>query len=154
MTNDTVSTRSTIKNRHIEFEKMKDYLSILAEKLISIEKISSRINKEHHDFVIELQGFYPIFTNWSVSEPELAIILHNISSAIEKSTYAQSAMISSYSNTVGNPIREFIMYIDVVKDTLHKRETYQHVYETSMEELTKKRTEKDQVIIVEVYFLL
>lgn len=140
-----VSSRASIKNRHIEFEKTKDYLNVLSEKLISIERIASRINKERHDFVIELQGFYPLFSNWSMSEAELALILQNIASAIEKCTFAQSAMICNYSNTVTNPIKEFLMYIDVVKDTLHKREVFQQFYETSLDELTKKRTEKDQV---------
>jgi len=146
MINNSVSTRASLKNRHIEFEKTKDYLGVLSEKLISIEKISSRINKERHDFVIELQGFYPIFSNWSVSEPELAVILHNIANAIDKTTFAQSVMISNYASTVANPVKEFLTYIDVVKETLHKREVYQHVYESSMDELTKRRTEKDQLL--------
>lgn len=36
----------SVKTRIPEFEKAKDYLNSLAEKLIIIEKISNRINKE------------------------------------------------------------------------------------------------------------
>lgn len=36
----------SIKNKVPEFEKAKEYLNALSEKLIMIEKISNRINKE------------------------------------------------------------------------------------------------------------
>ncbi|KAB0794936.1 hypothetical protein PPYR_11775 [Photinus pyralis] len=145
-TSNMLSTRASIKNRHIEFEKARDYLTTLSEKLVSIEKIASRINKESHEYVSELQSYYPIFSNWSMSEPELSPILQNIANAFEKCTFAQSALIYSYTNTVANPIKEFLMYIDVIKDTLHKRDLYQHIYNTSLDDLDKKRTEKDQLL--------
>ncbi|KAF5273999.1 hypothetical protein FQA39_LY01114 [Lamprigera yunnana] len=144
-----LSTRSSIKNRHIEFEKAKDYLNVLSEKLISVEKISSRINKENQDFVNELQSYYPIFSNWSMSEPALSPILQNIANAFEKCTFAQSALIYSNANTIANPVKEFLTYIDVVKDTLNKRDIFQHIYNTSLDELDKKREEKNQLLALQ-----
>lgn len=144
-----LSSRTSIKNRHIEFEKAKDYLNVLSEKLISVEKIASRINKESQDFVNELQSYYPIFSNWSISEPELSAILQNIANAFEKCTFAQSSLIYSYPNTMANPIKEFLTYVDVVKETLNKRDAYQHVYNTSLEDLDKKREEKDQLLAMQ-----
>lgn len=38
------------------------------------------------------------------------------------------------------------MYIEVVRDVLNKRDTYQLGYESSMEELSRKRCEKDQLV--------
>ncbi|KAF5292272.1 hypothetical protein FQR65_LT11235 [Abscondita terminalis] len=140
------SSRSSIKNRHIEFEKAKEYLNILSEKLISIEKIASRINKESQEFVNELQTYYPIFFSWATSEPNLSPILHNIANAFIKCKFAQSSLIYSYQNTMANPIKEFITYVDVVKETLNKRDVFQHVYNTSIEDLDKKREEKDQLL--------
>lgn len=36
----------TIKQRNMEFERVKDYCNALSEKLIHIDKINSRIQKE------------------------------------------------------------------------------------------------------------
>lgn len=132
----------------MEFDKAKAYLSTLYEKLTSIEKISSRINKERQDLVHELNNFYPIFNIWALSEPHLAPYLKGIAHAIESSTLAQSNLIFSYSTSLGNPVKEFLIYVSVVQDTLKKREAYQCVYENSLTELTKRHTEKDQVIFI------
>lgn len=124
---------------------MKSYLTTLTDKLIAIEKISHRINKEKQDLVSELQYFYPIFITWASTEKELGPILQCTASAIEKTANVQNNIILSYSNTIGNPIKEFVAYVEVVQETLQKRETYQSAYETSMEELSKRKTEKNKV---------
>ena len=131
----------------MEFDKMKTYLNTLTDKLVSVERISNRVNKERVDMISELQYFYPIFTSWAATEPELANILQNIGHAVESTTHSQNDIISSYPNTIGNPIREFVNYIEVVQETLQKRETYQSIYETSIEELSRKKTQKDKVCI-------
>lgn len=97
------------------------------------------------DYVTELNSYHPIFTTWSMAEPELFDILQNIGNAMARSSAAQNALVQSYSNTVGNPIKDFLSYIDVVHETIRKREVYQYAYEVSMDELTKKHSEKDKV---------
>lgn len=133
------------KNRHIEFDKVKSYLNILAEKLVSIEKISNRINKERHELVTEMNYFYPIFGIWASNEPQLANILQCIGNSIERDAVSQTAVISSYANVLGNPIKEFLTYIEVVQETVNKRDVYQSIYDISLEELNKKRDEKEKV---------
>lgn len=141
----SASSHSILKSKHIEFDKAKAYLNALYEKLTSIEKIASRINKERQDLVNELNNFHPIFNLWALTEPNLAPVLRNIAHAIERSTAAQSNLIFSFPIVMGNPIKEFLMYIDVVQDTLRKREAYQCAYENSLLELTKRHNEKDRV---------
>lgn len=145
-TSSSLTNYTTLKYRHLEFDKMKTYLTTLTDKLIAIEKISHRINKEKQELVSELQYFYPIFITWATTEKELALILQCTASAIEKTANVQNNIILSYSNTIGNPIKEFVAYIEVVQETLQKRETYQSAYESSMEELSKKKTEKNKLL--------
>lgn len=147
------SSQSVLKSCHIEFDKTKQYLTMLSEKLVAIEKISSRINKERCEYVSELNNFHPIFTTWAGSEPELSEVLQIIGGAVERSSAAQNALVQSYSNTVGNPVKDFLAYIDVVQETIRKREAYQCAYENSMDELNKRHTEKDKVIII-FYFVI
>lgn len=140
------STHSLLKNRHLEFDKTKSYLATLSEKLVGFEKISSRINKERNEFVCELNSYYPVFVHWAGSEPDLSGLLQNIGGAIEKCASAQNALLCSYSNTVANPIKDFLAYVDVVQETLRKRESYQYAYEMSIEELNKRHNEKDKLV--------
>ncbi|XP_066249307.1 sorting nexin-7-like [Euwallacea similis] len=140
------SSHSLLKNRHIEFDKMKLYLSILTDKLSAIERISSRINKEHTDLISELNNYYPIFTKWANLEPQLCTMLENIGNAHERSMAAQSALVHCYNGIMGVPIREFLQYIEVVQETLKKRESYQYTYESSLDELNKRHNEKDKLL--------
>lgn len=95
----------------------------------------------------ELNQYQPIFTIWSSTEPQLADILLNIGSAIERNSAAQSALIHSYATTIGTPIKDYLAYIDIVQETLKKREAYQYAYESSIEELNKRHNEKDKVVL-------
>ncbi|XP_050314659.1 sorting nexin-7-like [Anthonomus grandis grandis] len=142
------STHSTLKSRHIEFDKMKSYLSTLAEKLNSIEKISSRINKERSDLIAEISNFHPIFTKWASFEPQLCTTLENIAHALERSSNAQSALVLCYSNSMSIPIREFLQYIEVVQEALKKRELSQYNYEMCLDELNRRHTEKDRLLAI------
>lgn len=82
---------------------------------------------------------------WASNEPQLANLLQYIGSSIEKDASAQSALISSYTNVMGNPVKDFLSYVEVVQETLNKREVYQNVFDSSIEELRKRRNEKDKV---------
>ncbi|KAL1495099.1 hypothetical protein ABEB36_010570 [Hypothenemus hampei] len=144
--NNSNSTHSVLKNRHIEFDKMKSYLVTLTSKLASLEKISSRINKERGDLIIEMNNFHPIFTKWSSFEPHLSSILENIGKALERNSAAQNALVHNYNNNMGIPIKEFLQYIEVVQESLRRRESYQLAYESSLEELHKMHNEKDKLL--------
>jgi len=41
-----IATTYTIKQRHLEFEQIRDYCIALGEKLSTIDKINHRIHKE------------------------------------------------------------------------------------------------------------
>lgn len=133
------------KSKNAEFEKAQDYLVAISDKLSSLEKISTRINKVRQEFTGQLQAYFPVFHSWSQSDPELAPVLQHISGAIEKMASAQSILTSNYHSTVADPIKEFLTYIDVVRGTLNRRQACQSAFEGSAEELAKVRAEKDQV---------
>ncbi|XP_066583969.1 sorting nexin-7-like [Prorops nasuta] len=132
----------TMKQRHTEFEQVRDYCTALSEKLMTIDKINHRIHKERQDYLLELHQMHPIFTLWATSEPELAPILLAIAKAIE-------ANASSHQKLVENPPneeREYVSYVESVKNALARRDSMQIEYEITVEELDKKRLEKDQLV--------
>lgn len=102
------------------------------------------------DYLIELHQMHPIFTQWANNEPELESILMAIAKAIEYNAVAHQNLL----DTVTNEEREYIAYIDSVKDALSRRDTMQIEYELTVEELSKRRLEKDQVNSKRFLFLL
>lgn len=84
---------------------------------------------------------HPIFNQWSTSEPELAPLLLAMAKASESNGLAHQKLVEN----IPNDEREYIAYIESVKDALARRDTMQIEYELTVEELSKRRSEKDQV---------
>ncbi|XP_015592027.1 sorting nexin-30 isoform X1 [Cephus cinctus] len=160
----------TMKQRHLEFEQIRDYCISLSDKLSTIDKINHRIHKERQgpysrtnnhffllyyhnvsdifsffylfptEYLVELHQLHPIFTLWSTSEPELAPILLAIAKAVESNATAHQRLL----DTVPTQEREYLAYVDAVKDALARRDSIQIDYEMTVDELAKRRQEKDQ----------
>ncbi|KAJ8668156.1 hypothetical protein QAD02_009819 [Eretmocerus hayati] len=138
----TIATTASVRQRHIEFDQVKDYCMALGEKLSMIDKINRRIYKERQDYLFELHQLHPVFTLWATSEPELAKTLKAVAGAIESNAAAvQNLLRSNMSHE-----REYITYVDAVKEALTRRDCMQIEYEMTVEELKKRRTERDQII--------
>lgn len=132
----------SVKQRGGKFERTKDYCNSLVDKLSHVDKINHRIFKERQEYVMELQQMHPIFQQWSTFEPELSPLLLTIARAIEGNATAHQKFMENVS--AGE--REYIAYVESVKDALARRDTMQIEFEVTMEELAKRRCEKDQVI--------
>jgi sorting nexin-7/30 len=52
------------------------------------------------------------------------------------------------------PLREYLLYIEAVKEALTRRDSIQIEYELTVEELRKKKTEKELVSFYRINFLL
>ncbi|XP_071874279.1 sorting nexin-30 isoform X2 [Bombus fervidus] len=137
-----IASTYTMKQRHFEFEQIRDYCTALSEKLATVDKINHRIHKERQDYLLELHQLHPIFTLWATSEPELAPFLLAIAKAIECNAVAHQKLLEN----VTNEEREYISYVDAVRNALSRRDSMQIEYEMTVEELAKKRLEKDQLM--------
>lgn len=144
----TLVPHTNLKSKHLEFDKLKIYLTALSEKIVSIDKIATRISKERLELVNTLQGLYPVFINWSEHEPDLAPLLRSISIALEKTTQAHNGLSTAHEATVMLSIRDFLQYVDVVQNTVQKRNSYQATYEHAMTELNKRKNEKEMLVAV------
>lgn len=132
----------SIKNRNLEFERIRDYCNSLNDKLNHIDKINCRIYRERQDYITELQQFYPIFNQWSLSEPELSSLLTSISKVIETNVSSNQKL----NENISNDEREYVAYVESVKDALNRRDTMQIEYELTSDELLKRRSERDQLV--------
>jgi len=136
-----------MKSRAPEFDQMNEYINKLGEKLGSVERISQRINKEQIDHASELRESHPVFTLWSSSEQELGRALVAMASSMEKCGYAQQAVVDKFDAKFSQPLREYILYTEAIKDTLKRRDAMQIEYELTVEELKNRKEEKEQTQI-------
>ncbi|TGZ55378.1 Sorting nexin-30 [Temnothorax longispinosus] len=137
-----IASTYTMKQRHLEFEQIRDYCTALGEKLSAIDKINHRIHKERQDYLLELHQLHPIFTLWATSEPELAPILLAIAKAVETNAMAHQKLLED----VPNDEREYVSYVEAVKSALSRRDSMQIEYEITVDVLAKRRIEKDQLV--------
>lgn len=126
----------------MEFDEMKNYLFVLHDRLSCIERIFSKFYKEKRNFMNDL---FPIFTSWSSAESDLAGVLRFIGKAMEIQANTENNLVFSYPLTISYPIKELILYINVVQEALKKRELCQQAYEACVGELNRTHLEKDRV---------
>ncbi|XP_066992719.1 sorting nexin-7 [Anabrus simplex] len=135
-----------MRHQSPEFDQVREYVTTLGEKLGSIDKISQRIQKERQEYLYELHQMHPIFTLWSASEPELSPVLLAMASAVERNAQAQQHVLVTFTPNIAQPLKEYLLYVEAVKESLARRDSVQIEFELTVEELKKKRIEKEQLM--------
>ncbi|XP_030852262.1 sorting nexin-30 isoform X1 [Strongylocentrotus purpuratus] len=143
----TTTTAALLRNRSPEFTVMGEYVQMLGEKLGSIERISLRILQESKDYVSELKTYSPAFRLWSNSETELTTPLSKMADGVEICTQSIEDQ-NTYQETDFLPfVKEYSLYTESIKTVLKKRDQFQMEHELAVEELNKKKNEREQVKI-------
>ncbi|XP_074640780.1 sorting nexin-30-like [Tubulanus polymorphus] len=136
-----------MKNRCPEHITMNTYISGFGEKLGTIDRISQRIAKEQTEYAADLKEFGPMFTLWSGSEDKLNGALAAMAKAVDVNLKALKDVIASTDAEICQPIKEYILYSDAIKAVLRRRDAIQMEYELTIEELNRKKDERDHVRI-------
>ncbi|XP_052274039.1 sorting nexin-30-like isoform X2 [Dreissena polymorpha] len=136
-----------LKYRKPEFAAIQDYILAFGEKLANIERITQRIVKEQTDFHTDLLEWGPIYTLWSNSEDQLVSSLHSMTKAVETSSASLKELIDATEDHFNQPLREYILYTECIKTVLRRRDAIQAQYEQTLDELNKRKEERDQLKI-------
>ncbi|XP_041359259.1 sorting nexin-30-like [Gigantopelta aegis] len=134
-----------MKNRPPEFMTMHDYVNTFSDKVAVMDRISSRILKEQTDYLSELNEWGPVYTLWSNSEDQLSSSLLCMSKTIDKCCHALKEVIDSTDDQLTQPLREYILYSECIKAVLRRRDAMQMEYDMIVDELNKKKEEREQV---------
>lgn len=153
----------TCRVRDPEFSAVTDYMTSLYEKLSYFNSVSSRIVKERSDISAEMQVIRPILESWSQTErfnrdtlkinPQktvdinhqadddfpLGSILKKMAKPFHVTSAEQVKLTKEYPYIISNPIKEYLLYIQAVKEKLSRRDALQACLEGAQEKLTKKR---------------
>ncbi|XP_041474848.1 sorting nexin-30-like isoform X1 [Lytechinus variegatus] len=143
----TSTTAALLRNRSPEFTVMGEYVQMLGEKLGSVERISLRILQESKEYVGELKMYSPAFRLWSNSESDLTIPLTKMADCVDICINSVEDQ-NTYQETDFLPlVKEYSLYTESIKSVLKKRDQFQMEHELAVEELNKKKNEREQVKI-------
>ncbi|XP_050397975.2 sorting nexin-30 [Patella vulgata] len=134
-----------MKNRPPEFVVMHEYIQTFGEKLGVMDRISQRILKESTEYLTELTEWAPCFMLWANSEDKLKASLLAMSKNIEECCKELKDMIDSTEDDFAQPLKEYILYTESVKGVLRRRDAMQMEYDMIVEELAKKKEEREQI---------
>ncbi|XP_033737677.1 sorting nexin-30-like [Pecten maximus] len=142
-----ISAAYMMKNRSPEFTMMHEYVQSFADKLGVLDRISQRVSKEQGEYLLEMKDWGPIYTLWANSEDNLTTSLLAMSKAVDSSCDALKEVIERTEANFSQPLKEYTLYCDAIKAVLRRRDAIQMEYDMTIEELSKKKDEREQVKI-------
>uniref|UniRef100_A0A3B3R040 Sorting nexin-30 n=1 Tax=Paramormyrops kingsleyae TaxID=1676925 RepID=A0A3B3R040_9TELE len=134
-----------LRARPLEFAAMGDYLDIFTQKLGTIDRIAQRIIKEESEYLVELREYSPVYSSWAGCEGELQKPLEGVSSCVSSSSSALEELTEDMSEDFLPVLREYVLYIESMKNVLKKRDQVQAEYEAKLEAVVLRKDEKSGV---------
>lgn len=134
-----------LRGRPVEFAAMGDYLDMFTQKLGTIDRIAQRIIKEQSEFLMELREYGPVYSSWSSFEEELHDPLEGVSGCVSNCSSALDELTEDMSEEFLPVLREYVLYIESMKNVLKKRDQVQAEYETKLEAVVFREDKKTPV---------
>ncbi|XP_038660115.1 sorting nexin-30 isoform X1 [Scyliorhinus canicula] len=131
-----------LRSRPVEFAAMGDYLDMFSQKLGTIDRIAQRIVKEQAEYLVELREYGPIYSSWSAIEEELNKPLNGVSNCVGSCCITLDDLSEDMSEDFLPVLREYVLYIESMKNVLRKRDQVQAEYEAKLETAAYKKEEK------------
>ncbi|KTF91802.1 hypothetical protein cypCar_00008950 [Cyprinus carpio] len=134
-----------LRARPVEFAAMGDYLDVFTQKLGTIDRIAQRIIKEQSEFLMELREYGPVYSSWSSFEEDLHDPLEGVSGCVSNCSSALEELTEDMSEDFLPVLREYVLYIESMKNVLKKRDQVQAEYETKLEAVVFREDKKTPV---------
>ncbi|MBN3295532.1 SNX30 protein, partial [Amia calva] len=134
-----------LRARPLEFAAMGDYLDMFTQKLGTIDRIAQRIIKEQSEYVVELREYGPVYSSWATAEGELHQPLEGVSGCVVNCCTALEELMEDMSEDFLPVLREYVLYVESMKNVLKKRDQVQAEYEAKLEAVAFRKEEKTGV---------
>ncbi|KAK2555025.1 Sorting nexin-30 [Acropora cervicornis] len=134
-----------LKNREPEFQEMAEFTKTFREKMVALESVSDKIAKDRFDLLEIYKEYIPIFNLWADAETKLVDPLHAMANAFDSNSSSLKSLLKAQDPRFMEPLHEYVLYTDAIKSTLKHRDTIQMEYEVTLEELSRKKTEKEEL---------
>ncbi|XP_076875694.1 sorting nexin-30 [Brachyhypopomus gauderio] len=134
-----------LRARPIEFAAMGEYLDIFTQKLGTIDRIAQRIIKEQSEYLVELREYGPMYSSWASSEEQLQEPLDGVAGCVANCCSGLEDLTEDMSEDFLPVLREYILYIESMKNVLKKRDHVQAEYEAKLEAVAFREDRKTPV---------
>ncbi|XP_038154896.1 sorting nexin-30 isoform X1 [Cyprinodon tularosa] len=139
-----------LRARPAEFCAMGEYLDTFSQKLGTIDRIAQRILKEQSEYLTELREYGAVYSSWAGSEEQLQRPLEGVAGCVTTSCGALEDLSDNMSQDFLPVLREYVLYIESMKNVLRKRDQVQAEYEGRLEAAVLRKQEDRTPIPVEV----
>lgn len=134
-----------LRMRPVEFAAMSEYLDVFTQKLGTIDRIAQRIIKEQSEYLMELREYGPVYSSWASFEGELHEPLEGVAGCVSNCSSALDELTEDMSEEFLPVLREYVLYIESMKNVLKKRDQVQAEYETKLEAVVFREDKKTPV---------
>ncbi|XP_076019782.1 sorting nexin-30 [Genypterus blacodes] len=140
-----------LRARPAEFCAMGEYLDTFSQKLGTIDRIAQRILKEQSEYLTELREYGAVYSSWAGSEEEeLQRPLEGVAGCVNTCCGGMEDLSDNMSQDFLPVLREYVLYIDSMKNVLRKRDQSQAEYEGRLEAAVLRKQEDRTPVPVEV----
>ncbi|MEQ2191742.1 hypothetical protein XENOCAPTIV_001934 [Xenoophorus captivus] len=122
-----------LRARPAEFCAMGEYLDTFSQKLGTIDRIAQRILREQSEYLTELREYGAVYSSWAASEEQLQRPLEGVAGCVTTSCGALEDLSDNMSQDFLPVLREYVLYIESMKNVLRKRDQVQAEYEGRLE---------------------
>ncbi|XP_049415836.1 sorting nexin-30 [Epinephelus fuscoguttatus] len=130
-----------LRARPPEFCAMGEYLDTFSQKLGTIDRIAQRILKEQSEYLTELREYGTVYSSWVGSEDELRRPLEGVAGCVTTCCSALDDLSENMTQDFLPVLREYVLYIESMKNVLRKRDQSQAEYESRLEAAILRKQE-------------
>ncbi|XP_049908538.1 sorting nexin-30 isoform X2 [Epinephelus moara] len=130
-----------LRARPPEFCAMGEYLDTFSQKLGTIDRIAQRILKEQSEYLTELREYGTVYSSWVGSEDELRRPLEGVAGCVTTCCSALDDLSENMTQDFLPVLREYVLYIESMKNVLRKRDQSQAEYEGRLEAAILRKQE-------------
>jgi len=117
-------------------------VNYFGEKMNVLIRIVERVTEEKKCLADELFDFAPTFSDWANHEEALSPVLNSLSSCISSCSKSLTNNLTDQESHLLPPLREYLLYTDVIKSLMRKRDITQADFERLVDEENRKKEEK------------
>ncbi|CAL8318039.1 unnamed protein product [Lota lota] len=139
-----------LRARPAEYSAMGEYLDTFNQKLGTMDRIAQRILKEQTEYLVELREYGSVYSGWAGSEDALQSPLEGVAGCVSTCCAAMEDLSEGMSQELLPVLREYVLYIESMKNVLKKRDQSQAEYEGRLEAAVIRRQEDKTPVPVEV----
>ena len=129
-----------------EYDEIGEAATMFGEKLGVVDRINERILSEKKEYLNEMKEFIPTFSSWGEVEKEpIETVMESVKDSLSLCMDEMNENIGISERKVIPTIKEYLLYVENIKQVLKRRNDFQYRFEKVDEELKARKNEKENL---------